>query len=155
MAILKRVGHKEKTDRHPDLPPGGLRSDKWEKKILHTHSLSLSYTLSYALTHTHTHTHTHTRVPYWTTHTHKAVRWCSWTRWCLKAVVRDKIIHYRQVYLNRPDPIAFMSFGFNTSGLIYDDFSRLLFLHAHREASDLVNELPEESISFPSRCLLI
>ena len=31
------------------------------------------------------------------------------------------------------------------------DFSRLLFLHAHREASDLSNELPEESDQF--RCL--
>ena len=26
----------------------------------------------------------------------------------LKTVVRDKIIHYRQVYLNRPDPITFI-----------------------------------------------
>ena len=31
---------------------------------------------------------------------------------------------------------------------IYDDFSRLLFLHVHREASALVNELPEESDQF-------
>ena len=31
---------------------------------------------------------------------------------------------------------------------IYDDFSRLLFLHAHREASVLANELPEESGQF-------
>ena len=31
---------------------------------------------------------------------------------------------------------------------IYDDFSRLLFLHAHREASDLSHELPEESDQF-------
>ncbi len=33
-------------------------------------------------------------------------------------------------------------------GLIYEDFSRLLFLHAHREVSALVNELPEESEQF-------
>jgi len=34
---------------------------------------------------------------------------------------------------------------------IYDDFSRLSFLHVHREASALVNELPEESgSSLPS-----
>jgi hypothetical protein len=32
--------------------------------------------------------------------------------------------------------------------LIYEDFGRLLFLHAHREASVLVNELPEESEQF-------
>ena len=31
---------------------------------------------------------------------------------------------------------------------IYDDFSRLLFLHAHREASALSHELPEESDQF-------
>jgi hypothetical protein len=31
---------------------------------------------------------------------------------------------------------------------LHDDFSRLLFLHAHREASALVNELPEESDQF-------
>ena len=36
----------------------------------------------------------------------------------------------------------------DTSGRIYDDFSRLLFLHAHREASVLPNELPEESDQF-------
>jgi hypothetical protein len=66
-------------------------------------------------------------------------------------------MHYRQVYLNRPDPIAFMPLPVDTSGRIYDDFLRLLFLHAHREASALANELPipEESgsISIPSRRL--
>ena len=31
---------------------------------------------------------------------------------------------------------------------IYDDFSRLLFLHAHPEASALSNEIPEESEQF-------
>ncbi len=30
----------------------------------------------------------------------------------------------------------------------YDDFSRVLFLHAHREASALTNEIPEESDQF-------
>ncbi len=38
-----------------------------------------------------------------------------------------------------------MSVAVDTSGRIYDDFSRLLFLHAHREASVLADELPEES----------
>jgi hypothetical protein len=33
----------------------------------------------------------------------------------------------------------------NTSGRIYDDFVRLLFLHGHRETSFLAGELPEES----------
>jgi hypothetical protein len=44
-----------------------------------------------------------------------------------------------------------MTLTVDTSGRIYDDFSRLLFLHPHREASALGNELPEESsISIPS-----
>ena len=36
----------------------------------------------------------------------------------------------------------------DTTGRVYDDFSRLLFLHAHREASALANEIPEESGQF-------
>jgi hypothetical protein len=61
---------------------------------------------------------------------------------------RDKIRHYRQIYLDRPDPIAFMPIAGDTSGRVYDDFNRLLFLHTHREASALANELPEESDQF-------
>ena len=34
----------------------------------------------------------------------------------------------------------------DTSGRIYDDFLRLLFLHVHREASVLANDIPEESL---------
>ena len=41
-----------------------------------------------------------------------------------------------------------MSVAVDTAGRIYEDFSRLLFLHAHREASALSNELPEESEQF-------
>jgi hypothetical protein len=63
-------------------------------------------------------------------------------------VDRDKIRHYRQIYLSRPDPIAFMSVAVDTSVRIYDDFSRLLFLHVHREASAPGNELSEESDQF-------
>ena len=66
----------------------------------------------------------------------------------LKTVARAKIIHYRQLYLNRPDPIAFIPVAVDTSGRIYDDGSSLLFLHPHREASALANELPEESDQF-------
>jgi hypothetical protein len=51
----------------------------------------------------------------------------------LKAVVRVKIRHYLQLYLNRPDPITCLTVTVDTSDRIYDDFSRLLFLHAHRE----------------------
>ena len=39
----------------------------------------------------------------------------------LKAVARDKIIHYRQLYFNRPDPISFMCVTVDTPGRIYDD----------------------------------
>ena len=63
-------------------------------------------------------------------------------------MVRKKITHYRQLYIDRQDPITFIPVTVDTSGRIYDDFSRLLFLHAHREASALANELPEESGQF-------
>ena len=63
-------------------------------------------------------------------------------------VVRKKMLHYRQLYVDRPEPIAFMPVAVDTGGRIYDDFSRLLFLHTHREASALANELPEESGQF-------
>ncbi len=66
----------------------------------------------------------------------------------LKTVTKAKIRHYRQMYLNHPDPIAFMTVAVDTSDRVYDDFSRLLFLHAHREASALTNEIPEESEQF-------
>jgi hypothetical protein len=67
----------------------------------------------------------------------------------LREVDRTKILHYRQLYLNRSDPIAFLPDVADTTGRLYDDFSRLLFLHAHREASALGNEIPEESGKFP------
>ena len=38
-----------------------------------------------------------------------------------------------------------MTLRVDTTDRIYEDFSGLLFLHAHREASALVNEIPEES----------
>ena len=66
----------------------------------------------------------------------------------LKAVARKKIIHYRQLYIDRPDPITFMPVAVDTSGRIYDDFLRLLFFHVHREASALANDIPEESGHF-------
>ena len=66
----------------------------------------------------------------------------------LKVVARKKIIHYRQLYIDRPELIAFMPVAVDTSGRIYDDFLRLLFLYAHRKASALVNDIPEESGHF-------
>ena len=41
-----------------------------------------------------------------------------------------------------------MPVAVDTSDRIYDDFLRLLFLHAHREASALPNDIPEESGHF-------
>jgi hypothetical protein len=66
----------------------------------------------------------------------------------LREVVRKKILHYRQLYTNHPDPIAFLPAVVDTTGRLYDDFSRLLFLHTHRKASVLTNEIPEESDQF-------
>jgi hypothetical protein len=66
----------------------------------------------------------------------------------LRVSARKKILHYRQLYIDRPDPITFMPLVVDTSRRIYDDFLRLLFLHAHREASVLVNDIREESNHF-------
>ena len=65
-----------------------------------------------------------------------------------KEVVRIKIRHYRNFYLNHPDPIAFIPLVVDTTGRMYDEFIRLLFLHGHRGASVLTNALPEESDQF-------
>jgi hypothetical protein len=67
----------------------------------------------------------------------------------LRTVVRKKILRYRQLNINRPDPIVILPVAsVDTTDRIYDDFSRLLFLHTNREASALANEIPEESDQF-------
>jgi hypothetical protein len=66
----------------------------------------------------------------------------------IKAVARKKIIHYRQLYIDRPDPIVLMPVAVDTSDRIYDDFLRLLFLHTHREASALANDIPRNPATF-------
>jgi hypothetical protein len=43
-----------------------------------------------------------------------------------KTVTTVKIIHYRQVSLNRSNPIVFLPIVVDTSGHIYEDFRRLL-----------------------------
>ena len=63
-------------------------------------------------------------------------------------MVSGKILHYRQLYLNRPDSIAFLPLTVDTSGRISDDLSRLLFLYNHRQVSALANESPLESDQF-------
>ncbi len=66
----------------------------------------------------------------------------------LNKTARMKIRHYRQMYADRSDPIVFLPITVSTSGRVYEDFPRLLFLHSHREASILAGELPEESEQF-------
>ena len=39
-----------------------------------------------------------------------------------RVTVRKKIHHYRQLYIDRPEPITFMPLVVDTSGRIYDDF---------------------------------
>ena len=65
-----------------------------------------------------------------------------------KEVTRIKIRYYRNLYLNHPDPIPFIPLAEDTTGRMYDELIRLFFLHTHREASSLVNELSEESDQF-------
>ncbi len=50
--------------------------------------------------------------------------------------------------MDKPDPIVFLPIAVSTSGRVYEDFTRLLFLHTHRERSVLTGELPEESDQF-------
>ncbi len=59
-----------------------------------------------------------------------------------------KIRYYRQIYTDRTDPIVFLPIDVNTSGRVYEDFTRLIFFHAHREGSILAGELPEEFEQF-------
>jgi hypothetical protein len=56
----------------------------------------------------------------------------------LNKEARLKIRHYRQIYADRPDPIVFLSISVNTSGRVYEDFARLIFLHVHREVVGLI-----------------
>jgi hypothetical protein len=58
-------------------------------------------------------------------------------------MARKKNLHYRQLYINRPDPIVL---------ILQVDYMMILVLyyslHTHREASALTNEIPEESGQF-------
>jgi hypothetical protein len=54
----------------------------------------------------------------------------------------------RQIYLDRTDPIVFLPIVVRTSGRVYEDFPRMIFLHEHRESGILAGELPEESEQF-------
>ena len=65
-----------------------------------------------------------------------------------KEVVRIKIRNYLNLYLNHPDPIAFVPLAVDPTGRMYDEFIRLLFLHTHRESSTLTNEFQRSRTSF-------
>ena len=61
---------------------------------------------------------------------------------------------FQKNYLDRPDPIDFMSVVVDTSvHHIYDDFSRLLFLRDHREPYAPVNALPDQFRFLLAVCL--
>ena len=64
---------------------------------------------------------------------------------CFEKWGQTRIRHYRQLYVERPDPIVFLSVTVNTSECV---FVRLLFLYVHREISILDGELPEGSEKF-------
>ena len=66
----------------------------------------------------------------------------------LNNTARIKTRHYHQLHTDRSDPIVFLQVTVSTSGLVYDDFVLLIFLHVHHETSILPGELPEESEHF-------
>ena len=68
-----------------------------------------------------------TLTPYRTGPTHKELRdGAPDPDGPVKEEVRIKSRHYRNIYLNRPDPITFLPSAVDTSVRLYDDFIRLL-----------------------------
>ena len=61
----------------------------------------------------------------------------------IKNTVRPKILHYRRLYTDRPNPIVFLSLVVSTSDLLSHDFMDLLFLQTHLETVALIREIPE------------
>ena len=64
--------------------------------------------------------------------------------WCIEKCGQEEILHYHQLYADKSDPVCLPIYCCEHSG----PRVRLLFLHAHREASALAGELPEESDRF-------
>ena len=65
----------------------------------------------------------------------------------LNNAARIKNNHYRQKYTELSEPVVFMGVS-SSSGRINEEFLLLMFLHAHRDASALAGELPEELAQF-------
>ncbi len=69
-----------------------------------------------------------------------------------------KIKKENQVFLthkfvpDRSDPIVFLTVVVNTSGHVYEDFTRLFFFHTYREDSIFVGELSKKSDQFRFLC---
>jgi len=65
----------------------------------------------------------------------------------LRAVVRKKILHYSQLYINVLTLLLLCQSQLTLQSVTTMTLVVLVFLHTHREASTLANELPEESLS--------
>ncbi len=92
-------------------------------------------------------------------HVDTAFRWrspSSPSDGALKNATRSKGFDYGRLYADRPgDAIVFMPMSVSTSGRLYHDFIRLLFLHAHREAELSLEKFLRSLISFVSCVLLV
>ena len=86
-------------------------------------------------------------TPYGSSYTHRTIRWCPDPDGTLIESVRIKIRHYRNVCLNRPDPIVFLPLTVDTTDRLYDD-CLAIELSEESEASALAIELSEESDQF-------
>ena len=139
-SLLGSVGHRVKI--HNITPATGKERGDMEIKDSPPRNLIMDYTM--------------THVRFGCSHLHPMVQLTNTTRSdgvpdpdvAFKEVARIKIRYYRNLYLNRLDPIAFISVVVDTTGRMYDEFIRLLFSHAHREVSALANEFSEESDQF-------
>ena len=73
----------------------------------------------------------------------------------LREVARKKILHYRQLYINRPDPIARLPVAVDTTGRLYDYMMIIVVYYFYTLTVKLRlwttkyrSEIPEESDQF-------
>jgi hypothetical protein len=62
---------------------------------------------------------------------------------------RNEILYYRQIYTHRTDSVVILPITVSTSGRVYEDFTRLFFLHTCREASILSVTIPIDLSTCP------